>query len=274
MASHDRFGYEWDKYDYLLPFYEEQFLNWLGPFDKDVFVDKNVLDAGCGMGRNTFYAAKWGARNAVGFDYDMQSVNAARRTLKDVPNAAARYESIYDITYRDVFDLVFSVGVIHHLADPKKALANLFAATKPGGKLVIWVYGYDNNEWVVRYINPIRKITSKLPVKLLHILCYFFSVPLYLFLKIFPHRNKYMQLMSRTNFNHIHLTVFDQLVPEVANYWRRDEVEELVESLPENKTHAIYPYILPMSDVVDPLVRSFFGQSLLVVLKNEQHHDH
>jgi hypothetical protein len=57
-------------------------------------------------------------------------------------------------------------------------------AAKKGGIVLIWVYAYEGNEWIVKYINPICKhITSKLPPKLLDIVAYFFSVPLFFIFK-------------------------------------------------------------------------------------------
>ena len=66
-------------------------------------------------------------------------------------------------------DIVFSIGVIHHLEFPEKALKKMVKATKPGGKVIIWVYGLENNKWIVYFFNPLRKILfSKLPISITH----------------------------------------------------------------------------------------------------------
>lgn len=241
MASEERFGYEWNKYNFILPFYEKQFLLWLGPdVSPEDFVDKEVLDGGCGMGRNSYWSCKYGAKKVVAFDYDQRSVKAAQKTLAEFPQAQVIYKSIYDIDFVNCFDIVFSIGVIHHLAKPKLAIANLFKALKPGGKMIIWVYGYENNEWVVRYINPIRWVTSRLPVKVTHVITYFFSIPLWLYIHFWPQKSEYLQLLRAMSFSHVHLTVFDQLVPKIANYWKKAEVEDLLNVLPNNKTYTLY----------------------------------
>ena len=64
MASEDRFGYEWDKYSDIYPDYEQQFLNWISPLDSEDFIGKDILDAGCGMGRNSYYALQYGDTTA------------------------------------------------------------------------------------------------------------------------------------------------------------------------------------------------------------------
>ena len=83
MTSTERFGYEWNKYSHMDPIYESQFRNWIGKLTPNDFKDKNVLDAGCGMGRNSYWALKYGARYLTAFDADQRSVDATKNTLKD-----------------------------------------------------------------------------------------------------------------------------------------------------------------------------------------------
>ena len=185
MSSEHRFGYEWDKYSAMTEDYERQFRNWTNPLTPADWKGKHVLDAGCGMGRNSYWAMHYGASAVTAFDYDERSVARAKETLKGFPTAEVEFKSIDDIDWKNKFDIAFSIGVIHHLKDPKRALANMVSALKPGGTLLIWVYGYEGNEWIVRYVDPVRiHLTSKLPVAVVHMLAYCCSIPLYLFVKI------------------------------------------------------------------------------------------
>jgi len=232
MASTDRFGFEWDKYSNLDSNYEKQFKNWTHPLGLDDFKDKKVLDAGCGMGRNSYWPLKWGAEEVVAFDYDKRSVEAAKKNLSKFNNAHIVYRSIYDIEWQNKFDIAFSIGVIHHLKDPKKATKKLLDSTKEGGTLLFWLYSYEGYKWLVKYINPIRKnFTSKLPLPLVHFLSYFLSIPLWVFVKIFRGPSDYLKQLSTFKFWHLHSIVFDQLIPEVANYWKKEDVEELFQGL-------------------------------------------
>jgi SAM-dependent methyltransferase len=233
MSSEHRFGYEWDTYAQMTPVYERQFRNWTAPLEPKNWKGKSVLDAGCGMGRNSFWALSYGATRLVAFDYDERSVARAKETLKKFSNAEVFYRSIFSIDWKNEFDIAFSIGVIHHLEDPQLALAKMSNALKPGGLLLIWVYSYEGNEWIVRFVDPVRKnITSKLPVPLVHFLAYFCSVPLYLFVKLFRGPSNYLKQLSAFSFWHIHSIVFDQLIPDIAHYWKREEVGSLVDGLP------------------------------------------
>lgn len=229
MSSENRFGYEWQKYHKIDPNSEMQFLNWIKPFRPEIFRDKVVLDAGCGMGRNSFWVLKYGAKKVIGFDFDPRTVEVAKKNLASFPNAQIEFKNIYDISWQNEFDIILCSGVIHHLENPSSAIKNLIRATKPGGLILIWVYGYEGNEWIVRLINPIRThFTSKLPPSILYFLTHFFSIPLWLFLKTFPQKSPYLKQISKFSFPHLHLIVFDQLLPEISNYYKKEEAFQLL----------------------------------------------
>ncbi len=232
MASEERFGFEWNKYSQLDPNYEKQFKSWIHPLTAGDFKDKEVLDTGCGMGRNSFWSLKWGAKKLVAFDFDERAVASAKKNLSEFSNAEILFKNIYEIDWQDKFDIVFSIGVIHHLKDPRLAIVKLVQAVRPEGKVLIWVYSREGNEWIVRYINPIRKyFTSKIPVGLTHALAYFFSVPLWIFVKVWRGPTPYLRSLAEFKFWHLHSIVFDQLIPAVANYWTKTEALGLFDGL-------------------------------------------
>ncbi len=232
MSSQERFGYEWDKYSHMSESYKDQFRNWvflLGPED---FRGKKVLDAGCGMGRNSYWPLKWGAKSVTAFDFDKRSVKSAERTLSEFKNAKVFYKDIFKIDWKNEFDIAMSIGVIHHLEDPVFALQNMVRALVPEGLLVVWVYGYEGNEWIVKYVNPVRKnITSKLPVSVVHFLSYFCSMPLFVFVKISKGPSGYLKQLSTFDFWHVHSIVFDQLIPDIAHYWSKKEILEMLQKV-------------------------------------------
>ena len=225
----DRFGYQWNKYNKLAPFYRDWLVNWIGPLTPESFKGKRVLDVGCGMGRLSYWVLKWGAESVVAFDYDERSVAAARETLKDFKNAEVLFESAFEMKWRNEFDITFSIGVIHHLEYPKLAIQNMVKALKPGGTFLIWVYGSEGFGWLLWFLNPLRKyVTSRLPLPLVHVFAHLFSGPLWLFVKIFRGPGPYFKQLSKLPYWFIHLNTFDQMIPEIANYWTKEEVRELV----------------------------------------------
>ncbi|MFC1678585.1 class I SAM-dependent methyltransferase [Patescibacteria group bacterium] len=232
MASTERFGYEWDKYSYLDPNYEKQIINWIYPMIPSDFKGKEILDAGCGMGRNSYWCLRWGAKKITAFDYDKRTVKAAKKNLEEFINVKVEFKDISKINWVEEFDIALSIGVIHHLNNPKLAIKNLHNSIKHGGKLLLWVYSYEGNEWIVKYVNPIRvNITSKLPLSLVHLMSYFVSIPIWLYTRKYNGKNGYLKQLSNFQLSHINSIVFDQLIPAVANYWHREEIEKMLKEI-------------------------------------------
>ncbi len=230
MASEERFGYEWKKYARLTPAYEGQFRNWsdMGPED---FAGKDVLDAGCGMGRNSYWPLRWGAKHLVAFDNDEQSLVSARHTLAEFPQATVERCDISHTPWHEEFDIVMCIGVLHHLRNPRLALENFTRALRHGGTLVVWVYSYEGNELKVPLLNTLRLITSRLPLFLVHTITYALSLPWYTFIKLGILRDAYSRQLAGFEYWHVHSIAFDQLIPAVAHYWRKEEVFALSQGL-------------------------------------------
>lgn len=230
IGSSDRFSYEWVKFDKIIPDYERQFLKWVTPLKKEDFKNKYVLDAGCGTGRNSYWPLIYGASQVVAFDVDPDTIKVAKKNLSRFKNAQTLTNSLYDIKYSQKFDITICIGVLHHLENPKLAIENLIKATKKGGKIVCWVYGKEGNEWITRYVNPIRLITSRLPLKLTNILALILSIILFIYLKISDHKGEYFKQLKAFSLWHIHSIVFDHLIPKIANYWSKNDVNRLFSS--------------------------------------------
>lgn len=228
LGSPERFGFEWHRYAELRAEYESQFSRWTCLLPPESWRGKSFLDVGCGMGRNSYWPIAWGAARGVAIDMDERSLAAARAVLAELP-VEVRRMSAYDIGFENAFDIVFSLGVVHHLAAPAEALRQMTKAATPGGHVLIWVYGYENNEWIVRWFDPLRRhLFSRMPLGLVHLLAHAPTAALWLALRLGLGGNEYFKMIRHFKYPHLRSIVFDQMLPRIANYWRRDEADALM----------------------------------------------
>jgi SAM-dependent methyltransferase len=182
------------------------------------------------MGRNSYWAVEEGAKSGTAIDIDRRSLDAARRNLQPKPTVEVRYESAYEIGEQNAYDIVFSIGVIHHLATPEVALRRMMQAARPGGKVLIWVYGLENNAWIMNFFDPLRRaLFARMPLGLVYHLSFYPTAALSLFLKMGLSRIEYHRLLRQASFKHLRAIVFDQMIPRVANYWSRETVQSLMQ---------------------------------------------
>jgi SAM-dependent methyltransferase len=228
-GSPGRFGYEWSHYSELRPEYEEQFRRWTVHLSPEDWRGKSFLDVGCGTGRNSYWPMTYGAASGKAVDVDRGSLAVARQNLAQFPAVSVEEKSAYDIGETNAYDIVFSIGVIHHLESPDLAICEMIRAAKPGGRVLIWVYGYENNEWIVRLFDPLRKLLfSRLPIAFVHHLSVYPTVALWVALRAGIGRISYFNLLRGLAFRHLRSIVFDQMLPKIAHYWPRSKVEAML----------------------------------------------
>ena len=236
-ATADAFGYEWTHYSALTEADRREFLDWIAPVTPADFVDKVILDAGCGKGRHSFLSAQFQARTVVGVDLS-DAVEAAFANTRGLPNVHIVQADILKLPFAQPFDLAYSIGVLHHLPVPKHGFVSLSTHVKPGGRIVAWVYGKEGNLWIEKLVDPVRKnLTSQLPRWVTRCLSFVPAVVLYAGLKLLyqPARRQpwlkrllpysdYLCSISGYTFAENFWNVFDQLVAPTAFYHSQDEV--------------------------------------------------
>ncbi len=239
QATAEGFGWQWSHFTQEDNKYAEQFLGWITPVSPEFFKDKVVLEGGCGKGRHTQLAANWGAKDVIGIDLSV-AVETAYAATRHLPNAHVIQADIYQLPLARVFDYAFSVGVLHHLPDPKSGFKSLASKVKQGGSISAWIYGAENNGWITSFVNPVREnLTSrmdqrhllhlsKIPAAMLYLATKFIYGPLnrhnssmarHLFY------NDYMKTLAEFGWREQHTIVFDHLVAPTAFYISRGEFE-------------------------------------------------
>lgn len=102
--------------------------------------DKLVLDAACGTGEYTIVYGALGAK-VTGIDFNETSVTMASQ-LFDVNGFAGRFiaSSLFELEFAPAsFDVVSSLGTLHHTADPGLAFHVLARLVKPHGYFVLQI---------------------------------------------------------------------------------------------------------------------------------------
>jgi len=127
-----------------------------------------VLDAGCGMGRWLHFARREGA-NVVAMDASRSIDVVAAREPVDAVQADLRQAPFPEGS----FDLVYCLGVLHHLEDPFSGLLSLARLVRPGGQLRIYVYrSLETDRWprrlLLSLVTWMRQVTTRLPFWAVH----------------------------------------------------------------------------------------------------------
>lgn len=139
---------------------DERFLfdDWIKPATLADFRDQEVLEGGCGGGQHTAMVASV-ARHVTAVD--LNTVDIARERNKRFDNVTFVEGDLASMDLGRTFDVVFSIGVIHHTDDPDRTFANLYRHLRPGGRMVIWTYSAEGNALVRFIVEPLRKLVLR-----------------------------------------------------------------------------------------------------------------
>jgi len=182
----ESFGEEWSKFNY----FDEKEIENIGNEYFDI-VDfskydeqSKVLDVGCGTGRWSIYLSSKFS-NVYAMD-PSKAIYAAANLTKDIPGIHLIKASAENIPFEDdTFDLVISLGVLHHIPDTQKALNTIVKKVNKGGQCLIYLYyALDNRSFfykMIFYISSFfRFFISKSPSFFKKIICDIIAIFVYL----------------------------------------------------------------------------------------------
>jgi len=134
--------------------------------DPSALQGKIVLDAGCGIGRYTQRAIEAKARQVISVDISSHAIHS---TSKLAPGALLLQADLLDLPVRTCsVDFAFSIGVLHHTPDPRRAFAQVARTVKQGGMLAVWVYCVPDDPIITAAINMLHDITRACPKEALY----------------------------------------------------------------------------------------------------------
>lgn len=230
----------------------EQFEDWLAPLAQEDVAGKRVLELGCGNGSLLFHMARWKPEYVEGVDLGASVVSAKK-------NMGYTGHSNWQVTQADLtefksdgFDLVYSIGVLHHLKHPEKGFKAVIGNVRSGGLFHCWVYAKEGNAVVIYLVDPIRKISSKLPWWVTkYLIATPLVIPYYLYAKLLyalPRLSclkslplyEYSLWIAKRGFLFFRHVAFDQLVTPQTAYIDKGMIERWMSGCPEIDQSSTY----------------------------------
>jgi len=240
------FSFQWNRFSHIqLDSFnntkesEQTFLEKTG-FRLAELKGKLILDAGVGAGRFSDVASAFGAE-VIGVDLSL-SVEASYKSIGSRPNVHIVQADIFHLPFKEqIFDFIFSIGVLHHTPNTKEAFLALVPHLKTGGEIAIWVY--DSYTPFKKITDGIRKISTRLPKRIVYYSSTI-SIPLYYlkpFRKIFE---GVFRLCMHKNWRWRWLDTFDYFSPR---YQWKHTYPEVYSWFIETHLQEIAPLAAPVS---------------------------
>ena len=167
------FGYEWNAFDEIRDEDESFAAIYFKDLDLPGLAGRIGLDAGCGKGRYTRVLARH-LKTVVALD-GSEAVHAAVHNLGDQGNiGVVRADLRLPLFAPESFDFISSLGVLHHLDDPRQGFLHLAQYLAPGGQMLVYLYSrpesMDARALALAAASAVRRVTVKLPHPFLRLL--------------------------------------------------------------------------------------------------------
>jgi tetratricopeptide (TPR) repeat protein/2-polyprenyl-3-methyl-5-hydroxy-6-metoxy-1,4-benzoquinol methylase len=113
-----------------------------------------ALIAGCGTGSHSIlFARRFRGARVLAIDLSLSSISYAKRKTRELGIKNIEYAQADILKLGDVelmFDVIESVGVLHHLADPFAGWRTLLSRLRPGGFMGLGFYSELGRQHVVK----------------------------------------------------------------------------------------------------------------------------
>lgn len=231
------FGEQWNRYPDGGGYFDSDaiFEDIVSPLLSAVdFEAASVAEIGAGQGRFVGTMARLGAARILALE-PSEAVEVLRRNTERFSDRITYLKAPGEALPAADFDLVLSIGVIHHIPDPKPVVEAAYAALRPGGRFFMWVYGREGNRLYLALAAPLRRLSSWLSPGAVAVLSYplAWALSAYAFCCRFaplPLHSYMRRVIAPLAPRHRRLVVFDQLNPAWSKYYTREESVSLLES--------------------------------------------
>jgi SAM-dependent methyltransferase len=232
------FGNQWMIHGELRADYwtsDEMFRDYLGNiFEPKLMQGKKVLEVGSGSGRILRMINRYSPAELIGVE-PSKGFETLRSNTKDLKNLVLENLKGSNYVSRDL-DFVFSLGVIHHIKNPKETLSNIYSSLNSDGKFIIWVYGLENNRIYVIFrffvsffcralsdvqLDKVSQWLQKVVVKYGEISFKFANSSL-------PLTKYILEVFTPCGEKERKYIVFDQLNPAYAKYYSRRQLVKIL----------------------------------------------
>jgi SAM-dependent methyltransferase len=229
------FGEQWLKYSDNEGYYGslELFSDILLPFLKPEDIKGcRVAEIGSGVGRIANMLLESGARHVIAIEPSEAFEVLCRNISEPEKVTCLNVTGNQLLAYGDL-DYIFSIGVLHHIPDPKPVVEAAFRALRPGGRFLVWLYGKEGNGLYLAFVEPLRALTKHLPHIVLVSLIEIMYWPLVLYMKFchrlrLPLRGYMLCVLEKMPRDKRKLIIYDQLNPSYAKYYTRFEAKKLL----------------------------------------------
>lgn len=200
-------------------------------FNLNDIKNKVVCEIGSGSGRiaNMLYKFNPKFIHCVEPSPDIKTL---KKNISSIKNIKVHNLMGHEFDIKKI-DYFFSIGVIHHIAEPTDVIQNIYKCLKNNGEFIMWVYGHEGNGLYLFIYKLLSIFTKRMNDTFLD---YFANMLNYILLpyiyisklnKNFPMHDYIKNVFEPCNFEDRKYIIFDQLNPQYAKYYKKQECIDL-----------------------------------------------